>query len=463
MKSYYRFFIVLLALSLCHIHAMAQTEETILHNLGNYDYRQDTTIHIKRDSVVDVAVYTNSWKHNWFAAFNVGYQKFWGDYNEYGKFSQTLSPDFYLSGGRWMTPSIGFGAELGYGRSFGFTTPEHKTPYTMRNELFYTKDGKEYYRQRIKWWDIGVNLHLNMTRMILGYEGVGHEKRMGNFIMNIGVGWVHHFGFEQGNPTLNEISGKVDLQYSRFLTKAKRLSFDTKLRFTFYQTNFDGNYDYAGCQKWDYNIGLAFGLTFHSKRNSWTKPLPIAYQVDYKIRDQHITVTEAPVEKIVNLQNFTFYMLYPDDKTVGIENIIGRLTENGQSYLDSIRGMGYLPLEDDRLFCLDDVYGAVAEIQNEKSKEMKVDRYAVDELKHILMDEAIIKITVMSASSSNETNDHAIEAEKVRVADNRAQDAISLLKKVDRLKNKTVSKLLVNSLDINRTNSVKISVQYLKR
>lgn len=462
--------LVLLLLLIVTCPARAQMDDDVTAPIKYDDdsYVLDTTQVVCRDTIIDLSVNTNSWKHNWFFAANVWCQKFIGDYNSYGKFSETLSPEVYLSVGRWATPSFGVGVEAGIGQSHGFTSAEHTTPYTMLGTMYTTSDGQNYYKQKIKWWDAGINIHLNLSRMIMGYEGANRKEMMGQFILGMGVGWIHHYGFENGNPQLNEISGKVDLQYSQFLTKAKRVSLDVKARLTLYQTNFDGNFDYPGCQKWDYNIGMAVGFTFHSKRNIWTKPTPVAYQTVYKTREERKVVEEAPVEKVVKLNNFSFYVMYPDDKTHGINSLVGLNGANTHETLPAIANGGYESAENDKLYSLADVYAAVMRAKGENVSVTGADDAAVNELCKIFANTALTKITVMSTASKmdyrlNDKKQQKKNVDNVDLANSRAKDVISMLKQAPRMNMANPYVMLVNDLDIHKEHCVKVTVQYLSK
>lgn len=457
--------VILLALS---YPAWAQTEDVIVPPSKSDDetYKVDTAVVVYKDTIVDVAVNTNSWKHNWFVAANVGYHKFWGDYNSYGKQKDTFSPDAFASIGRWVTPSFGVSAEAGLGMSKGFTTPEHMTPYTVREDLLHSDNGMDYYRQKIKWWGAGMNLHLNLSRLALGYEGAKSKSLMGQFIFGAGIGWVHHFGYEHGNPMLNEISGKLELQYSQFLSRAKRVSLDLKLRYTAYQTNFDGNYDYEGCQHWDRQLGLAIGLTFHSKRNTWTKPLPIAYQTVYKTREDYNTVELAPIESIAKLNSLTFYVLYPDGKKSDIADLAKSSFDNDHASLQYIRDAGFVAAADEKLYSYADIYAAIMKLKKENVSVPGADNTTVNELVKLFETCAMTKMTVMSITTdmdyyANSVSQQKQNIENIRLANDRAHDIVNLLRQAPRMESATPQILLVDNLDIAREQCVKVTLQYL--
>lgn len=459
--------IMLLVLS-CPV--WAQTEDVIapLSKSDDETYKVDTAVVVYKDTIVDVAVNTNSWKHNWFLAANVGYHKLWADYSSYGKLMDTFAPAGNVSVGRWITPTFGAGIEAGIGQSRGFTVPGHTTPYTIKDELLTTDDGRQYYKQKINWTDVGTNVYLNLSRLALGYEGAKSKSLMGQFVIGLGIGWVHHFNYENGNPHLNEISGKVDLQYSQFLSAAKRVSIDLKLRYMAYQTNFDGNYDYAGCQKWDRSLGIVIGLTFHSKRNTWTKPLPIAYQTVYKTRELYNTIEEAPVEGVAKLNTITFYVLYPDGQNTDIATLARTSMVNDHLSLNEIVNAGYKAEEMDKLYSLADVYAAVLNAKGEATSVPGSDNTSVQELTHILQTAALTKITVLSVTSdmdyyANTTAQQRQNVLNMELANKRAQEMIGVLKQAPRMDTAMPQVMLINDMDINKEQCMKVTVQYLSK
>ena len=124
-------------------------------------------------------------------------------------------------------------------------------------------------RKNIKWWDLGLNATFNITRLIYGYEGDNSPRLMNQIIASAGAGFTHHYGLSYGEA--NEWSAHLELQYSRFFTPAKAVSLDVKLRGLFYETKYDGYYDYDGTNLLDMNLSLNVGVTYYFKYRGWER------------------------------------------------------------------------------------------------------------------------------------------------------------------------------------------------
>ena len=448
------FFVALTATS-----AMAQDDRP---------YVLDTTVVAFRDTLIDKQVVTNPFNYNWFAKGVVGMHKFEGDFNELGKFSDTVSPDWWVGIGKWFSPNWGMEVEFGMGQSHGFTTPEHKSAYTREDVLYHSKDGQPYYRQRIKWMDLNFSVMLNLTRVFLGYEGSNSPKRLNQFIAGFGIGAVHHYGFEKGNPKLNEWSGHLDLQYSRFLNKKKNFSIDLRARFLFYQTNFDRNFDFPGCHNWDRNYSIGLGFTYFITKNVWNAPDKIAYQTVYKTRDVYNTYYEEAPAKKAEFKTFTFYVRYPDAENHNLINLAKTSAFNDHNSIGEVRRKGYKGDANDALYSLADVYAAVMQAKNETPNVPGSDNAAVQQLKNILNTDAMVKITVMSTTAamnyySNDPKQHQQNAKNVDLANARANEVVEMLKQAPRMNTATPNIMLVNSLDTQMDQCMKVTVQYLSQ
>lgn len=292
------------------------------------EYVAPTTLVVQRDTVVDPSrIVTNSFGKNWFWFATVGVHTFRGDYSKLGEFSGTVSPDFTVGIGKWFLPGLGLKAEFGYSNSRGYTIYEkahygYGDPILSDGHLGFQMDGSDdYYYRKMKtpWWDIHISAILNLSRLIAGYEGMGNTKMMNQFMLNLGVGLVHHTGYRKDYGSDNELSAHAELQYSRFFTSAKRVSLDIKARGIFYQTNFDHEYGQVNnaAHKVDCNLGLAVGFTFYlgsKKDNGWAAGATTVYQRDYRVRDVLvIKEKDAPVARKVEQGTMTFYVFYPNN------------------------------------------------------------------------------------------------------------------------------------------------------
>lgn len=278
------------------------------------DYVAPTELGVQKDSILDpLRVVTNKFGKNWFVFATGGVHSFRGDYSNDGKFKGTLSPDWSIGVGKWFTPGIGLKVEFIRSNSRGYTG--YKNGHYGYGDVLYADDGTLYRKMKTGWWDISGSAILNLSRLFLGYEGYNSPKRMNQFMMNLGIGGVHHLGYEHSHGSDNEWSGHVELQYSRFFNRKKRFSLDIKARGIFYQTNFDLEYGQAdrAANKWDCNVGIDIGFTLYldkQRSNGWGRAATQLYQRDY--RERKILVVRER-EKPVRTGTVTFYVFYPNN------------------------------------------------------------------------------------------------------------------------------------------------------
>lgn len=251
-------------------------------------------------------VISNFWNDNWFVFGDAGVNAYWGDHTV-GNLSTRLTPQFNIGFGKWFMP--GFGAKVQFA---GFRSKEHKSVknyYTKDSEMYYDADNNPYWKERIKWWDFSANMMFNLSRLIKGYEGIGSDKLMNQFIASVGIGATHHMGFT-GSGSSNHWSGHVELQYSRFFSEKKNFSLDATLRGIFYSTEFDLITE----QFFDENISLNLGFTYYFKNRGWKRTV---LNTTYYTEDQTtINQLRAEIDRLKNA---------PADTVVvnkGVENLI---------------------------------------------------------------------------------------------------------------------------------------------
>lgn len=254
-------------------------------------------------------VVTNRFWDNWFVLGSVGYHGFFGDYGTVGDFKGKLSPDFNVGVGKWFTPGIGVKFQFGLGNSKGYTKEEN---IFVQGGSLTADDGTVYWKTKYKWWDLNANVMFNLSRLFKGYEGINSDNLMNQFILSVGLGALHHYGI---SAQRNEWAGHIELQYSRFFTKAKALSLDVKLYTSLYQTNFDGVTLKANGENskwWDTNVGVRLGVTYYFKRRGWercvTCPAPVYVVNEVAPVNNALAVSDCP-----EYGSFVFYVFFPNN------------------------------------------------------------------------------------------------------------------------------------------------------
>ena len=290
-------------LAVCGLTVSAQ-------NTQNFDQQTIVNKSVEHERVINNThqVITNFWDDNWLIFSDAGINAFWGDHTV-GNLSTRLTPQFNMGFGKWFLP--GFGAKIQF---TGFNSKENKTKknyYCRDSETYYDANGNPYWKESINWWDISANMMFNLSRLIKGYEGIGSDKLMNQFIASVGIGATHHTDFT-GSGSSNHWSGHLELQYSRFFSLKKNFSLDFTLRGIFYSTEFDGIQE----QFFDENISLNAGFTYYFKDRGWKRTV---VNTTYYVEDQ--TTINQLNEEINRMRNTPT----PVDTVVinkGVENLI---------------------------------------------------------------------------------------------------------------------------------------------
>ena len=295
-------------------------------------YQAPTTIVVEREEDNSAVVLENNFKKNWFLFGTVGYHTFFSEESGLGNFAYTLSPSVTIGIGKWFTPGVGFKVEFERSSSRGFTS-DPKAPYGDGYPVYGDNGQFLYQRLKTNWWDINIAGILNLSRLIMGYEGTNNTKLMNQFMLALGVGMVHHMGWGSSPHSDNELSARAELQYSRFFTPAKAWSLDFKVRGIFYQTNHDGTESFiagAHSSKVDVNLGIAIGATWYmggERNRGWRKGTTTVYQTDYNEQDVLIirerekevfvnkptTTTKPVVRNPKDEGTMTFFVFYPNN------------------------------------------------------------------------------------------------------------------------------------------------------
>ncbi len=282
---------------------------------------------VEKDTLADPhRIVANGFGKNWFLFGTVGAHSFRGDYSNWGPFKGTVSPDWSVGVGKWFMPWLGLKVEFTKSNSRGyvgrFYLPDnvYYYPYGYGDERF-TAAGDPYKLMKTGWWDIGASAILNLTRMYYGYEGNNSRRLMNQFMLNVGLGGVHHTGYARDYGSDNELSFRTELQYSRFFTPAKRVSLDLKVRSLIYQTNFDLQYgqNQMAARKFDANLGVHLGFTLYlgdARSRGWRSGTSTVYRDEFREREIHVVkVKEVPIvaEGPVQSHTMTFFVFYPNN------------------------------------------------------------------------------------------------------------------------------------------------------
>ena len=260
-------------------------------------------------------VVTNRFWENWFVYADGGGHAFFGDYSHYGKFKETLGPEFTVGLGKWFTPGLGIKAQFGMGASRGFMTNGKistsnygalPNPYMVTDVGNYPQyhNGKAFWPMKTKYWDVSLNATLNLSRLFCAWEDYGTKKLFNQFILTLGFGGIHHYDYDKDKyGPENDWYMNAELQYSRFFTRAKAFSLDFKVRSQIFETHFDQSFIQG--HRWDANLGVALGLTYYIKVRGWDRCVSCG--------EANYYIPVPPQGDCPEYKTFTFYVFYPNN------------------------------------------------------------------------------------------------------------------------------------------------------
>lgn len=273
-------YFLIIILTLCtSIETIAQNEEVnsaYITRFGNLS----PNIHKDR---------LQKWQVKWFVFTNAGLNSYWSDYTE-GSLSTRLTPQLCFGGGVWVSPKIGLSVQF-----TGFESKADKFAqgiFTVERPRYAMSDGRNYWKEYTKWIDLGINLYINLTRIIFGYEGDNSQDNMNQIIISPGIGATHHYSLPYGSA--NEFSGHLELGYSRFFEKKKDISLDVRLRALFYDSAYDGIND---GNPFDVNLSINVGVTYtfdirKKNTNNLRNKIDITESESNSYRLSHSSTTE---------------------------------------------------------------------------------------------------------------------------------------------------------------------------
>lgn len=217
------------------------------------------------DLYESMAVSRGVFSHDWMFTLSGGAHAFFGDRSSDGKFSGTISPELTIGAGKWLSDCIGVEIEFTRSESRGYTrhiTGDYGFGY---GPIHFKPDGTPYRAMKTAWWNIGANVMVNLSRLIMGYEGLMSRQRMNQFLLEAGGGCLHHLNYNQIYGNGYEWSAQIALRYSRFFSRRKNLSLDVKARWLMCFTNFDfesKTFDRL-VDRFDSNVGISLGVTYY--------------------------------------------------------------------------------------------------------------------------------------------------------------------------------------------------------
>lgn len=268
---------------------------------------------VKRDTVITTnesskeqptddryRVVTNRFWANWFVTAGFGGSYYTADFPEVGNFKDRLSPHFYMGVGKWFTPGLGIKLQMQGFRAKGFSDQYNMYSY---GDPFMVGDG-EYYKTRMKFWDLTVQGMANITSLLGGYK----PDRRHHVIFSLGFGWVNQWGMNYDQS--HTYSGNMELQYSYFLGKG--FSIDAKLWAQGMETCFDDIYtDRNGkADMWDACFGVGVGLTYYIKKRGWDRCNSCPQDIVYINNQINELRADCPKTKTGILE---FYVFYPNN------------------------------------------------------------------------------------------------------------------------------------------------------
>lgn len=233
------------------------------------------TVEEQRIAANNHQVITNFFRHNWFVLADAGVNAYWSDDTSRGSLASRLTPQFNIGVGKWFAPS--FGAKVQFTGFRSRADKWNKGFYTHASGEYTDGNGNPYWKERVKWFNVNIDLMFNISRIIKGYEGIGSPEMMNQFIASIGLGATHPYDFPR-YPN-NDFAGHVELQYSRFFSPKKDFSLDVRMRAILQSTQFDG----VGDQYFDENFSFNVGFTYYFKERGWKRTVE---NTTYYLEDQ---------------------------------------------------------------------------------------------------------------------------------------------------------------------------------
>lgn len=260
---------------------------------------------------------------NWFVSAAAGAHTFQNTFSCIGNFNGTISPEWSLGVGNWIFPCVGLRLDYLRSKSQGYTL--FLTEHYGTGPIEVNDQNIPYRAMETSWSSLSGNLIVNLTRLFGGFEGDYNSRHMDQLIASVGLGVVHHLGFQRGQGSDNEFAGNAEFQYSRFFTKSKKISLDLKLRGAIFQSSFENEYgafEYVR-RKLDSTIGMDIGLTYYigtGRSNTKNRSETLEYRRDFREKEipgHRQRVDTTMTKSAVGVpRTLTFYLFFPDNNSI---------------------------------------------------------------------------------------------------------------------------------------------------
>lgn len=246
-------------------------------------------------------VVTNPFWDNWFLNAGSTVSYYMGDYHSDGPTGRRFSPGFYVSLGKWITPSFGLMAQFNGLQARG--SSHETTPFTVGGP-YTNSDGTIWYKSTMKFTDLSIQALVNLNNAIWGYK----PNRRHRVNLAGGFGWLHHY--DMAYDQSNQYSGHVEMNYEYHFRPGWALQ--AKLYVIGMETNFDNVFSdrHGHVDTWDAMFGAGVGVSYYFKRRGWDRCNPCPQDITYINHKVNQMRSESPKIETGILE---FYVFYPNN------------------------------------------------------------------------------------------------------------------------------------------------------
>lgn len=246
-------------------------------------------------------VVTNPFWDNWFLNAGPTVSYYIGDYHSDGPVGRRFSPGFYVSLGKWITPSFGMMAQFNGLQARG--SSHETTPFTVGGP-YTNSDGTIWYKSTMKFTDVSVQALINLNNAIWGYK----PNRRHRVNLAAGFGWLHHYDMTYDQS--NQYSGHLEMNYEYHFKPGWALQ--AKLYMIGMETNFDDVFSdrHGHADTWDAMFGAGVGISYYFKKRGWDRCNPCPQDITYINKRVNQMRSDCPKTKTGILE---FYVFYPNN------------------------------------------------------------------------------------------------------------------------------------------------------